>query len=173
MTKTKIDMTLAPEDQSIQTSNENFLHIANCHGLPVGAIHRIAPGKNREMDHTTTFFFFDGFTHDFYGFKCGTPTKENKMNIIGLIDALLKIPFIGLHLLASAKEDEEPYIYQIGTEKILAKYKNDFMSLNYIFRPPSAECPEYVLTAKGTKVMDHFISLLASDPYSELFEGEW
>jgi hypothetical protein len=170
------ELMLTPEDGTPEVSTANFLKMVLQHGYPVGAVHRISPQeKGFPRIHFTDIYFHDGASHDFMGFECGTPTKENKARIMGLISALSMIPYLSPYLFY------EDYIYQIGTLEAVAKSekclktsgKDPFVSINYIFRPPSSICPKSVMGSEGMITLDNFVQQLSEDPHSILEEGNW
>jgi len=163
-TETKELFETIQENGDPKVSIRNLFKLIRMHGVIIGVIHRISPYG----EHSTLIFFEDNFIHEFIGLKCGKITKENFLSICGLKEVLFKIPFLGPHI-AEFNDGEVPSGYisitNMGNSKDLEKHKKDFITLNYIIRPPS-ECPESIRNCDGSLTLDQCIYYLSQDPHS-------
>lgn len=159
------NMFLEKENGETQTSLINLYRNVTAHGDVVGAIHRVDPRGN----HSTLLFHADGFIHTSTGFRCGALTQETKTHIMGLIIALSRIPLMGAYIVGTE------YIFNIGTDEDLRKYveEDDFVMVNYVFRPPAQLVPKFILDSRGSKALDNLVLNLAQDTLNYPVEANW
>lgn len=130
--------------------------------LLVGIIHRVTT----RLNHITTLFYWDGTVTNIEGLLCGKENAKDHLHNILYLKALIQmIPFCAAHV-------EGDYLLNIGTHEQLAEYKDDFVTVCYIFRSP-AECPLDFSQSKGYEVMENVIAEMATDEYSDPIEGDW
>jgi len=137
------------EDGNCSISYENVEKLINQHGLPVGAIHMLAPTG----ESITNFYFFRGYVHTFLGFEIGNQTDTNP--VIALIMALQLIPG-----------------WQINTDpNYVMNLKTDVKQNTYfIFRSSGQTCSKYINESSGMVALLNSIMLLRNEDGSEILD---
>jgi len=140
---------IKPEDGNPVVSITNLIKLTSQHGDIVGAIHQIGNVNNKEYQHSTLFFFINGFVYECLGFELGTTTEKTCL----CKSALQKIPFVGMMIEGETVSNLNYLNVDVG--KFIC----------HIFRPPSkiAVVFPYIEKSKGFENMKNYINLLSQD----------
>ena len=142
---------IEPENGELSLSYGNIEKLINLQGLPVGAIHMLAPNG----ESITNFFFFKGHVHTCLGFEVGR--DEDKMNnVIAFTMALQLIPGWQINT-------DPAYVSSLENKSEENKY--------FIFRASGQTCSKYVNESPGMIALINSIMLIKNED-GEILEQE-
>lgn len=145
------------ENGTVHSSYKNFCELANIHGLPMGAIHRI-----KDSVHSTMVFFNDGYVFNFQGFKVGSASIETAL----LHDMIVKI--IGCSTFPL------DIFAMIGSEKDakLKKAIDNDKAIHYIVSPQMICDDEIFDYSIGYKMFEEYREEIYTKDLGMIFELE-
>lgn len=150
---------IKPEDGTPVVSMSNLVKLTSQHGDIVGAIHQVGRVNEKKFQHSTLFFFLNGFVHECLGLELGTNTEKTCL----CKSALQKIPFVGMMIEGETVSDHNYLNVKIG--KFIC----------HIFRPPNKIVIlfPFIAESKGFKNIKNYVSLLYENKDKYQLEERW